>query len=117
VATVSQRYGYQDEAAVHVPSADHHSPLHLRRPADASSTRIRSIGGPAQSVLSHFTHALASSRPGGTLPAAAGGSEAGAAGVSEAEGIGAVAEEAAPLLQGGWRTCVIGREHSDGHPG
>ena len=53
-----------------------------------NATEPWSVGGPAQPLISHFTHALASSRPGGTLPAAAGG---------VAEGVGAVAEEAAPL--------------------
>jgi hypothetical protein len=62
---------------------------------------IGGIAWQAISRLGHFTHAIASSRPGQTLPAAA--AEAGAAGAAGeaaagAEGLGATAEEAAPLM-------------------
>ena len=50
-----------------------------------------SIGGPSQAIIGrvgHMTKGITEARPGGELPAAAGGA---------AEGVGAAAEEVAPL--------------------
>jgi hypothetical protein len=98
---VSDRLGYLNEAASARPV--HSAPMQAAAP-QAGGRQLNAnqpfdtggIAGQAISRLSHFTHALASSGPGQTLPAAA--AEGGADEAGAAEGIGAIAEEAAPLL-------------------
>lgn len=113
-AGVSDKFGFINEAAnavpVHGGVTQPSAPQAAPRQLNASVTP--DTGGPATSLIQHFAHAVTSARPGRTMPsvgsglpggsggsAAEGGAAEGAAGAAEgAAGIGAIAEEAAPLL-------------------
>jgi len=100
IAGNTKSFGYTDEsskaAKVHGGGLAATGGLAVGRQLTANQDF--DIGGPAKAVIGrvgNMMHGIAEGRgPGGGLPAAAGGGEAGGA----AEGIGAVAEEAAPLL-------------------